>query len=85
MTRPDHFEIDTTPTGTIITKGYWKHGVYRDVLSVNETLWKLAITPIGHKDFSASIWQLDGDGQVEYSNAKVIKAIYSFWEGPRRE
>lgn len=85
MTRPDHFEIDTIPTGHIITKGYWKDKVYRDSVFTEGIAWKLAITPVGNKVWSASIWRLDGDGQVEHSDATVIKAIYSHWKGPRRQ
>ena len=85
MTRPDHFEIDTQPTGTIITKGYWSKGVYRDSVFAEGLAWRLSITPVGNRDFSASIWRLDQDGQVEHADAKVTKAIYTGWSGPRRD
>jgi hypothetical protein len=83
--RPDHFEIDTIPTGTITTKGYWKDTVYRDSIFTEGVAWKISITPVGNRDFSASIWRLDGDGHVEHSEATVIKAIYGRHRYPRRD
>ena len=83
--RPDHFEIDTIPTGHITTKGYWKDKVYRDSVFTEGIAWKIAITPVGNRDFSASIWRLDQDGHVEHSEGTVIKAIYGSHRYPRRD